>query len=66
MDLSTFLLTFEDNTLTLLRRTTRSSRTSSVIIIGFATGLFFKVSYIILNTDYCCGWLNPLGTAFTF
>ena len=25
-------------------------------------GLFFKFSYIILNTDYCCGWLNPLET----
>ena len=29
-------------------------------------GLFFKVSYIILNTDYCCGCLNPLETTFTF
>ena len=29
-------------------------------------GLFFKFSYIILNTDYCCGWLNPLETTFTF
>ena len=50
--------------LTLLRRVTRSSRTSSVI--GFAAGYFFKVSYIILNTDYCCGWLKPLETTFTF
>ena len=29
-------------------------------------GLFFKFSYIILNTDYLCGWLNPLETTFTF
>ena len=29
-------------------------------------GLFFKFSYIILNTDYCCGRLNPLETTFTF
>ena len=29
-------------------------------------GLFFKFSYIILNTDYCCWWLNSLETTFTF
>ena len=29
-------------------------------------GLFFKFSYILLNTDYCCGWLNHLETIFTF
>ena len=29
-------------------------------------GLFFKLIYIILNTGYCCGWLNPLETTFTF
>ena len=29
-------------------------------------GLFFKFSYIILNTDYCCGWLNPLETPSLF
>ena len=29
-------------------------------------GLFFKISYIILNTSYCCGWLNHLKTSFTF
>ena len=69
MDRSTFFAdvvkaSFEDNMLTLLRRATRSSRTSSVI--GFAAGYFFKVSYIILNTDYCCGWIKPLETTFTF
>ena len=67
MDRSTFFAdvvkaTFEDNMQTLLRRATRSSRTSSVN--GFAAGSFFKVSYIILNTDYCCRWLNPLETTF--
>ena len=29
-------------------------------------GLSFKFSYITLNTDYCCGCLNPLETTFTF
>ena len=66
MDRSTFFAdvvkaSFEDNMLTLLRRATRSSS-----VIGFAAGYFFKVSYIILNTDYCCGWLKPLETTFTF
>ena len=28
--------------------------------------LFFRLSYIILNTDYFCGWLNPLESTFTF
>ena len=28
--------------------------------------LFFKVSYIILNTDYCCGRLNLLVNHFHF
>ena len=29
-------------------------------------GLFFKVSYILLNADYCCVRLNLLETTFTF
>ena len=43
--------------LTLLRRATRSSS-----VIGFAVGYFLRLYY----TDYCCGWLNPLETTFTF
>ena len=49
----------KDVLLTLLRR---ASRTSSVI--GFAAGYFLKVSYIILNTDYCYGRLNLLVKHF--